>query len=182
MPELQGTFETISELAITLTGFTGIVVIFARDRFDNSPEVFRIKALLYWSLGTAFLAHLPGAIWAMPGELPLWRLSHFAFALFHISVFYWTFAGARALRAAGWRPPDSMRPFGAGVVLLGAVVLVCELTVAAGHAVSFGPFFYLLALLWFLFLAAVSFVFLLLPPAFQQVAAADTAPLGPDDP
>jgi hypothetical protein len=163
-----GTLETISELAIALTGFTGIVVVFGPKRLNQPAEQFRLRSLLYWSLGTAFLAQLPGLLFAFPGTLPVWRLSHSVFAVFHLSVFVWFFGHIRRLRESDALPPPSVRTASRAIVAFGFVVLVCELAVAFGLAVRFGSFFYLLALLWFLFLAAFSFASLLLPAAAQQ--------------
>ncbi len=164
-----GTFETISELAITLAGFTGIIAVFGPDRSGQPAEQFRLRALLYWSLGTAFLAQFPGLLLAYPDTLPVWRISHSVFAVFHLSVFLWVFAGIRRLRQSGApRAPKTLRNALPVIFAVGFVVLACELAVALGPAVRFGSFLYLLALLWFLFLATLSFASLLLPAAAQQ--------------
>jgi hypothetical protein len=164
-----GTFETISELAITLAGFTGIVVVFGPDRSGQPSEQFRFRALLYWSLGTAFLAQFPGLLLAYPDTLPVWRISHSVFAVFHLSVLLWFFAGYRRLMQSGDPgPPKTIRNALPVISAVSFAVLACELAVALGPAVRFGSFLYLLALLWFLFLAAFTFTTLLLPAAAQQ--------------
>ena len=169
--EIPGTFETISELAIAITGFTGIVVVFTPDRMSQPSERFRLKSLLYWSLGTAFLAHLPGLLYAFPQPLPVWRLSHVAFALFHFGVFVWFFVVTAALRRTESLPPVPLRRLIDVVIGIGVSVLLCEVAVAAGMAEQYGPFFYRLALLWFLFLSAFSFATLILPLAAAQPGA-----------
>jgi hypothetical protein len=172
--EIPGTFETISELAIAITGFTGIVVAFAPDRMAQPSERFRLKSLLYWSLGTAFLAHLPGLLYAFPQPLPVWRLSHVAFALFHFGVFAWFFSAMASVRGTGSLPPTPFLRLVRGIVAIGAIVFLCEVAVAAGIATQYGRFFYHLALLWFLFLSAFSFAMLLLPfTTNPQSAGAD---------
>jgi hypothetical protein len=143
--------------------------VFGPDRSDQPAEQFRLRALLYWSLGTAFLAHLPGLLLAYPDTLPVWRISHSVFAAFHLYVFLWFFAGIRRLSQS-----DNVAPakalWNATLVMsaVGLALLACELAVALGPAVRFGSFLYLLALLWFLFLATFSFATLLLPAAAQQ--------------
>lgn len=168
-----GTLETISELAITLTGFTGIVVVFGPERLNQPAEQLRLRSLLYWSLGTAFLAHLPGLLLAFPSPLPIWRISHAVFAAFHLSVFIWFFAGIRRLRQANDLQTGTVQMAMRVIISTGVVVLACELAVAFGLAPGFGNFFYLLALLWFLFLAAFSFATLLLPAAAQDAVTMD---------
>ena len=143
--------------------------MFGPDRSGQPAEQFRLRMLLYWSLGTAFLVHLPGLLLAYPDTLPVWSISHSVFAAFHLSGFLWSFAGLRRLRLSGGPgPPKTVRNALPVIFAAGFGLLACELAVALGPAVRFGSFLYLLALLWFLFLSAFSFATLLLPAAARQ--------------
>jgi hypothetical protein len=88
--QLLGTFETISELAIALTGFTGVVVVLGTRSVEDwsDAERFGFKSLLYWSLGTVFLALVPSGLSSLGEAVPApWRVAHALFAIFHGGVF-----------------------------------------------------------------------------------------------
>jgi hypothetical protein len=165
--ELLGTLETIAQISIALTGFTGIVVALGRRELrDWTPvESFLLKALLYWSLGTMFLALVPSGLSTITAVREPWRVAHGAFAVFHTGVFIWFFRETRRLAV----------PFETGTVAILAVgsgVLIAEILVALGLLASLAPFLYLVALLWFLFLASRAFVGLVFPrPPAQPPAA-----------
>jgi hypothetical protein len=168
--QLLGTFETISELAIALTGFTGVVVVFGGRRLGNWSdfERFGFRSLLYWSLGTVFLALVPSGLTSLGESVPEpWRVAHALFAIFHGWVYIWFF---RELRAMGSSLPPSR--WGSVIIVIGLGVLLAEILVALGFFQQVAPFLYLVALVWFLFLAANSFAMLILgaPPADPPAA------------
>jgi hypothetical protein len=154
------TFETIAEIAIALTGFTGIVTVLGRrGRGDwSARDLFRVKALLYWSLSTMFLAFLPTFLLGL-GEVVAapWRVAHGVFACFHSAVFVWFF---REVGRTGTR----LSRFAYSSLVIGALVLFAEILVACGLFQEQAPSLYLLALLWFLYLAAGSFAMILFDP------------------
>jgi hypothetical protein len=161
--QLLGTFETISEIAIALTGFTGVVVVFGDRGSENwtDGERFNLKALLYWSLGTMFLALVPSGLSSLGEAVSApWRVAHGLFAIFHGWVFIWFF---RQLRILVFPPYQSWS--GLAIVVIGFGVLLAELLVALGFLYSAAPFLYLVALVWFLFLAASQFAVLIFPAA-----------------
>ena len=157
--ELLGTFEAVAEIAIALTGFTAVVVALGQRELSVwSPiEKFQLRALLYWSLGTAFLAFVPAGLSGLAPNTA-WRLAHSAFVIFHTSAFAWYFHQARSLDLHSF-------PFGRLSVAVarlsiavGLGILLAEASVALGLVLRPAPYLYLLALLWFLYLAASVFV------------------------
>lgn len=158
--ELLGTFEAIAQIAIALTGFTGIVVALGRRELsDWTPvESFLLRALLFWSLGTMFLALVPSGLSAVRALMEPWRVAHGIFAFFHTAIFIWFFRETRrlALSLRGSKENLVTVPVGFGV-------LFAEILVALGLLASLAPFLYLVALLWFLFLATRVFVALVFP-------------------
>ena len=163
--ELLGTFEAVAEIAIALTGFTGVVVALGRrDLIDRSPsERFFLRALVYWSLGTLFLSFLPAGLSGL-APATAWRIAHSTFLVFHTAVFVWFFRHTRQLAI-----PAS--PFGRVAVILGFGVILAEASVAFGFVLRAAPYLYLLALVWFLFLGATMFFVLRFPQLPDETAA-----------
>ena len=149
--ELLGTFETVAQIAIALTGFTGVVVALGRRELGWSPtDKFLLQALVYWSLGTTFLAFVPAGLSGFPPDTA-WRLAHFTFVIFHATVFAWYFHQAR-------RHAFPVSTVGHFTVVVGLGILLAEASVVAGLVLRAAPYLYLLALLWFLYLAATMFI------------------------
>jgi hypothetical protein len=166
--ELLGTLEAIAQIAIALTGFTGIVVALGeRELGDWTPvDRFLLRALLYWSLGTMFLALLPSGLSTVRALPEPWRVAHGIFALFHAAVFIWFF---RERSRLAWPPTRSTEK---AILTVGSGVLLAEILVALGFLANLAPFLYLVALLWFLFLATSAFIELVFPrPPAQPPAA-----------
>ena len=102
-----------------------------------------------------FLAFVPAGLSGLARNTA-WRVAHAAFAIFHASVFVWYFRQARQLAL----PASSL---GHLAVILGLGVFLAEASVALGFLSHAAPYLYLLALLWFLFLAATAFIALVFP-------------------
>lgn len=66
----------ISQLALGLAGFSGVMVAFARPSGGFDPvERFRLRALIYASFGAMFLAIIPFAVFGGPWtESSSWRV------------------------------------------------------------------------------------------------------------
>lgn len=112
-------------------------------------EKFQLRALVYWSLGTMFLAFLPAGLSGMPRNAA-WRVAHGCFFVFHASVFAWYSLEAR-------RNSFPATHVARVVVAIGLGILLMEAAVSLGFIASAAPYLYLLALVWFLFLAASVF-------------------------
>ena len=154
--ELQSTLENLAEVGVAITGFAGIVAVVAYSSAGSWGDEDRgnFRALVRWSLGAAFLAYLPIVLFTL--DIPAvrsWRIANGVFAIFHGYIFYETLARvrARAVRI----PPSGALLFGLGVLVWGA-----EVAAAAGPLSFRAPAVYLVAVLWFLFLAATRFLVL----------------------
>ena len=128
------------------------------DRAGNSwgpADWYRLKALLIWSLGASLLALLPSGLSAVPGVDSPWRVAHGVFALFHGGCLAWFFWEDRRQSAAEEPalPVSVTRP----TLPLAILVFFSELAVAGGFLDAYGAPLYLLAVSWFLFMAAVTF-------------------------
>jgi hypothetical protein len=140
-----------------------VAVLGRRARGDWSAlELLQLKALLQWSLGIVFLAYLPSALALLDLEVAnLWRVALGLFAIFHSFVFVWFFWRYWALPSAN----RAIRRFLAFAIPVGLAVLAAEFLGALGFLPQSEPFVFLVALLWFIGIAASNFVFLLLPGA-----------------
>lgn len=145
-----------------------MVVALGRAKLDDwTPiERFLLRALLYWSLGTMFLAFVPSGLSTLHGVREPWRVAHGAFALFHGAVFAWYF---RELSRLGVPVIATLQTL--AFLTAGLAVLLAELLVALGFLAGEAPLRYLVALLWFLFLATRMFIGLVFPPPAEPPAA-----------
>ena len=169
--QLTGTLETASEIGVALAGFSGIVTALS-DRAGASwggADWYRLQALLVWSLGASFLALLPSGLSAVPGLESPWRVAHAAFATFHGCCLAWYFWENRRHSAEEEQalPLSVTRP----TLPLAILIFISEVAVAAGPLEIYGAPLYLLAVTWFLFMAAVNFGLLLFLGAGRRPVA-----------
>ena len=146
--------ESLGEIGIAITGFAGLVAVVGRRSADGWTDEDRanLRSLLLWSLGAVFLAFVPLVLASFGGALAdPWRLANAIFAAFHAWVF---FEVIRGIRARG----VPVTPFARGLFAVGFGVLGCEVLAAAGPFAAVAASIYLVAVLWFLFLAVTRFV------------------------
>ncbi len=153
---------SMSGIAISLTGFTGVVSVLTHrnERSPTSFDRFLLAALLQWSLIAAFAGLLPGVLQALahpPADL--WRSSLGVVVLIHAGSALWTLGRIRKLDFG------SMKQLETTVVLAGFPAGLSVL--AAQAAVYFGwlpdvRFAYTASVAYFLFLSALAFSFSLL--------------------
>lgn len=76
MPSIHG-LEVIAQVAVGLAGFAGVMVAVAHPSGGFHPvERFRLRALIYGSLGAMFMALFPFAIFSgLWAESNSWRVS-----------------------------------------------------------------------------------------------------------
>ncbi len=154
--------QTIAEIAIALTGFTGVVAVLGeRGRGKwRAVDLFRFSNLLMTSIAVLFLAFVPILIHKLGApELTAWRLSSgMAAAYILVAV-----TRGRSIRRL---PQDEQveihRPVLGALLAIHAAVFL--LLVASGLGVAYsgesGPF--LVGLVWLLAFSVFSFVRLLL--------------------
>lgn len=151
--------QTVAEIAIALTGFTGIVVALG----GRTSEVFsgfalvRFRILLVASLAALALSLLP-FFWHYLGVPPriTWSICSAVVAVFMVPI---VIADVRAYRAYADEIPQFERRAGPVIALLGSALWASQVANAV-ILHSFGAFF--AAPLWFLGFSALSFSRLLL--------------------
>jgi hypothetical protein len=162
--EENETLRTLAEVAVALTGFTGIVAVLGRRAGGEwTPlELLRLRMLLETSLAVLFLALLPLLLQALrPSEASLWRVGNGVQALVHAGG-----AAVLSLRVSRLEPsqwPSEERWLTAAFAPASLLVFAGQVAVALGALTRDGYFVYLLGLVYFVALAAVHFVLLLVP-------------------
>ena len=148
-------FETIAALAVSIVGFTGIVLALRprvhADRIDRA----RLVDLLVAGFGVAFASFLPALLNALlPNEDAAWRLASGVLGA------WFTFG----ILSAFWRMGGLGRMPAPNVVgsLIGMGFAVILMVVASGHWIDHAYGVYFAALLWGLLVAAMEFAILLL--------------------
>ena len=158
------TLRTLAEVAVALAGFTGIVAVLGRRAGGEwTPlELLRMRMLLETSLGVLFLSLLPIVVQPLrPSEESLWRISNGLQALLHLGGVLLLYRRVSDLEASQWPPEE--RWLTAALLPLSLVIIAVQVAVALGFLARYGAFAYLLGLVYFLGLAALHFVLLLVP-------------------
>lgn len=160
------TLRSLSEVAIALAGFTGIVAALGRRAGGRwSPlEWLRLRMLLETSLGVVFLSLLPVLVRQLATRQDLiWRIGNGAQALAHAAGMVLLFARFSKLDASQW-PPEERRLTLVLVPVSLAIVLL-QGAAASGALAPQAFFLFLLGLVYLLGIAALHFVLLLAPDA-----------------
>lgn len=160
------TLQTLSEIGIAITGFAGIVAALDRRPHSEWSDIERINlyTLLTWSIATVFLAYVPSILHGLGGLVSHpWRTAHALFAIYHAWVFLRTFQGARM--NGELRSPQVLI-----LASIGTIPFTLEICSALGFADVFAPTLYVVAVLWFLFLAVTRFVVLVTSTLFSPAA------------
>jgi len=151
-------YQTLAQIAIGLAGFSGIIITLQEAPAHDYAAIRRARLgdLLFASLGVIFFAFLPTLFEGVTGDArSALRLSNFVFGCYHIylvSLFFKTAAGAR------FDPSELLiMPFVFGVMF-------AQFATAFGYFAAYVESAYLLAMIWFLFIASFNFVLLLLDP------------------
>jgi hypothetical protein len=151
------TFHSIASIAVAFAGFTGIVVALRKptDARATAFDRSRMLDLLLASLGATFFAFLPETVFAFEvDESSGWRGIALSFALFHLVevVVAANIAGGTLIfTRLDWI-----------LVPIGAVVMIAQWATGLGALSAYVQAVYLVALLWFLFVAAYQFAQLLM--------------------
>lgn len=157
--------QTLAEVGIALTGFTGIVVAVARrSRGDWTPvELGQLHDLLWTSLVVVFFSFLPIVLVRALTPETTWRLASAALTLMELVFFshYW-WRGFHFFRTKTPMPVWGVR-IGFIAIPLQFASVVAKGAVAFGSWLHLAPFIYLASLLLALAAAGVNFVYLLLP-------------------
>jgi len=161
--EYSDVLQTLAEVAITLTGFIGLILVFQR-RGDSSYDKAHANTmfhLLGGSLCVLGLSLLPLLLQpAFEDSLTVWRICN---PLMGISQ---AIGATRGLLE--YRRGETRIPFKAVVILSAGAYLLFAITcaIALGYLPSFAALVYLLGLGWILVVAITSFISLV----FQDAA------------
>lgn len=162
--EESETLRTLAEVAVALTGFTGIVAILGRRAGGEwSPlELLRLRMLLETSLGVVFLSLIPVLLLTLRiSQGSLWRVSNALQGLIHLGGAIVLFLRVSRLEPSQWTPEE--RWLTVLFAPLSLLIVAGQGAAALGLLPDHGPFVYLLGLIYLLALAALHFVLLLLP-------------------
>jgi hypothetical protein len=152
----------VAAVAATFIGFTG--VIFAVGRFSQgvwkASERHALVNMLAPSLVALFLAFVPMvALTGTQADLLVWRVSNALFAAIHAILV------TSALRLAVRGELVEPIPLRFILIPVGYISVAASALVAVGLLPQLAPMIYGGGLVWFLLIAAVQFVLLIVPSA-----------------
>jgi hypothetical protein len=172
--EGEGLFSTIASVAISLAGFSGIVLAVGRQGATlTETERYRFAVLMWNALGATFLAVAPMVLHELDPEVALWQVSSGAMAVADATaVWVWATRSLQQMRIA---PQIFNLP--TFRTLLGMHVANIALQMLAGLGLVDGPGTYAVGLLVLLAHATNQFLRMLFRP-LQAGAPAEQPPPG----
>jgi hypothetical protein len=158
------TLRSLSEVAVALAGFTGIVAVLGNRAGGRwGPlEWLRLRMLLETSLGVLFLSLIPGLLHQLAALQGLiWRIANGLQAVAHAAGIWVLYLRFRKLDLSQWPPEE--RWLTVVLVPVSVTIVLFQASVALGNLYTYGFFLYLLGLIYLLAIAALHFVLLLVP-------------------
>ena len=163
--EASDELPTIAELAVGLTGFSGVVVAFTQRGAPRRTDLFRFIALFSIAFAALVLAFVPfGFHHAGQSGTALWRGSSAVMLMVWICSIW-----LLGIRFSPEFPADEQFSRPVSVLVYGPALLNVTFQVAnlVGWPMEPGPLLYLASLILWLFTAALMFAFLVLFGAKQ---------------
>ena len=163
-PVIAADFQTLAQIAITLTGFTGIIGVI-QTRGGNAlagPEASLIVTLITVSALVVFAAFIPSSVALLTGNEPdIWKWSFRVLLAAHLVA--WITAVPFMLRAGTFfeKFPEPQRTISRAFASLGILAVVAELVVVLGHQVAYSAFVFQSVLIVLIAIAFFSFVSLM---------------------
>lgn len=157
--------ETMAEIAIALTGFTGVVSVLGGRPSGGwiGPDRLWLQALLAWSLIAALGGVLPGVLSSgIDDPTDVWLAASAVFAMVHTVSLSWILVSAY-LRLGLPAFRRSERVIISICSPLGALLLVAQIAVITGSLESAAPFVYHAGIAWYLLISGIAFAFMLFP-------------------
>ena len=154
--EHEAIVSTVTEVAVALTGFTGVVAVLGhRSQGEWSPaERLQLRTLVETSLTALFASFLPGLLLAAEMSDPVtWRLANGTLGALHAANFI-----AFARRAKNAETTPSQR----ALIVLGIMTVLAH-ALAALDVVPLHAAIFVFGLIQQLFVASLNFVLLLFP-------------------
>jgi hypothetical protein len=158
------TLRSLSEVAIALAGFTGIVAVLGRRAGGqwDPLEWLRLRMLLETSLGVVFLSLIPVLLHQLEAlQGALWRVGNGLQALVHVAGIVLLWLRFRKLEPSQWPPEE--RWLTAALVPISIAIVLLQGSFVLGKLAPYGFFLFLLGLIYLLAIAALHFVLLLVP-------------------
>lgn len=160
--------RSMAEIAVSLTGFTGIVVALGRRSHGTwtKLELLRLQMLLVTSLAVLFLSLFPLALSGL--NIPIsriWLTSNSTMAALHLLGLLVFGIRAEKLDIGKWTPSEKKEEvvFTAITLPLSLTLITCQFAFASGYFRSQGFFLFYVGLIYLLLLSALHFVLLLIP-------------------
>lgn len=152
---------TIAELALTLAGFAGVVVVFSQRDGLLTIDRWRFVGVLVLGVGTAVIAFTPSMLQQFGIEDSVnWRSSSAVLAAAVLAFFVFFLRRIPAVAGEqGARPPQAALRIVFSLTLL---ALATQISNAAGWPMRSGPGLFMLGLLLMLTVAAFGFSFAVL--------------------
>jgi hypothetical protein len=157
-------FRVIAEVAITLTGFIGIVVVLHHR--DRPFSRLGLATILGTSIGAVLFAFLPDLLDGVIGVDAAWRVSAGAFGLYHLFLIVNHQVRQRSIRAN--------TPIQLIITLASLPVVGLKLAVGLGYLMPWAFEIYYLGLLWCVGIAACLFAMILFDANDAEAAEAST--------
>jgi len=157
--------ETMAEIAIALTGFTGVVSVLGGRPSGGwiGPDRLWLQALLAWSLIAALGGVLPGILSSgIDSSAGVWFAASAVFAGVHSVSLSWILVSAYLrLGLSAFRLSERV------IILvcspLGALLLTAQIAVITGPLEAAASFIYHAGIAWYLLISGIAFSFMLFP-------------------
>jgi len=157
--EHTGVLQTTAEVAAGLAGFTAILLaVLSRETPLNAIRTGIIH-FLQLSLGVVMIALLPSVLASLlDSEYTIWRIANAVQGLYHYYLLWWILS----------RKKTSLGHLQMGrgltnlLALIGFSIATTNISVAVGFLPWAAAFAFLFGLLWYLAMALVNFVAILL--------------------
>ena len=160
--------RSMAEVAVSLTGFTGIVVALGKRSHGSwtKLELLRLKMLLITSLAVLFFSLLPLALSGLnfSGER-IWMISNATLAISHLLGLIITGLLARKMDISEWTASEKKVELIFSVIILpiSLSLIICQSAFIFHYFRAYGFILFYLGLIYFLILSAIHFILLLLP-------------------
>jgi len=154
--EHEAILSTITEVAVALAGFTGVVAVLGHRNQGTwtSSERLQLRTLVETSLTALFASLAPGVLVLMlTSEPAVWRVSNLVLGVLHLSN----------LSAFLWRARTAQTTWSQRALLSVGVATIAAHFLAAAAVLPWYALIFVVGLIQQIFIAAHNFVLMLFP-------------------
>ena len=154
--EHEAILSTITEVAVALAGFTGVVAVLGHRSQGTwtSSERLQLRTLVETSLTALFASLAPGALSiVMTSEPAVWRLANLILGILHLAN----------LTAFLWRARTAPTTWGQRALLSVGLATIAAHFLAAAGVLPWYALIFVAGLIQQVFIAAHNFVLMLFP-------------------